>query len=224
MNLQAFAIFIDGSSDGSGCRLLFARTSLSSLKFTHFLKRFLQFNYFGGILVGEIHQRFTEYSPEVFVVLAKRKKKNIFHYFDGVSGAAQTFLRLSRNVSLHGCPVSSLRTMPPSCSCLWRPTSTQQFGRCLLYCVELWIYNSRTKTVCRRTARVGKETRMLWKMLRNIVHTTTFDNVLAWAFFKRFDRTSDLVPRTLSATFLCNINGNTCSDNFLSGTRLFSQP
>lgn len=29
---------------------------------------------------------------------------------------------------------------------------------------------------------------------------------------------------TLSATFLCSIRGNTCSDNFLSGTRLFSQP
>lgn len=29
---------------------------------------------------------------------------------------------------------------------------------------------------------------------------------------------------TLSATFLCNINGNTCSVSFFSGVRRFSQP
>lgn len=71
MNLQAFAISINSSGSGCGCRLLFANATFSSLKFTHFLKRFLQFNYFVWIVVREIHQRFTKYPPEVFVVLRK---------------------------------------------------------------------------------------------------------------------------------------------------------
>lgn len=33
-----------------------------------------------------------------------------------------------------------------------------------------------------------------------------------------------LIAPTLSAIFLCSINGNTCSVSFLSGSRLFSQP
>lgn len=278
MNLQAFAISIDsngddgggggssGSSDGSGdggsssTSLLFASATLSSFKFTHFLKRFLQFNYFGWIVVGEIHQRFTKYSPEVLVVLRKVKgKKNkeckveknqrkiefLYNIFRAYFSRNVNFsiLPLWKNVSLPDYPVSNHRMMLPSCSYLWRPTSIQQYDRCPLYCVELWIYNSRTKTVCECVCVVpssggekkrNENVRSRYMSVHRVNHhkmgaqgkqkINNFQTFRPHLLSSPHPYTYYTNTRTLSATFLCNINGNTCSDNFLSGTRLFSQP